>query len=140
MGNEADFRARLTEPKLKTAGWTNQHLTRESYYNRDHQYTPGLIILVGDGIRRVRPKRVDYLLRYTDGFSIAVVEAKSEDEEAESEGWELYTGRGHVRRILEIALQNPQSQKESENLINYLGSRGFLELLNTLERRSNEEK
>jgi type I restriction enzyme R subunit len=50
--NEADTRARLIEPKLKAAVWTDQQVTREFYYHRDHQYTRGRIILVGDRVRR----------------------------------------------------------------------------------------
>lgn len=82
--NEAETRARLIEPKLRAAGWTDRHLGREFYYNRDHQYTPGKIILVGDRSQRGKPKRVDYLLRYTDGFPIAVVEAEPEDSPPEA--------------------------------------------------------
>lgn len=82
--NEADTRARLIEPKLKAAGWTDQHVTREYFYQRNVQYTPGKIILIGDEVRRGKPKRVDYVLRLTDGFPIAVVEAKPEDEPPEA--------------------------------------------------------
>jgi len=82
--NEADTRSRLIEPKLKVAGWTDQKVTREFYYNRDHQYAPGRIILMGDRILHGTPRRVDYLLRLSDGFPIAVVEAKAEDEPAEA--------------------------------------------------------
>ncbi len=76
--NEADTRATLIEPKLKLAGWTDLHITREYYY------TKGKIILEGDRIRRGKARKVDYLLRLTDGFPIAVVEAKAEGEEAEA--------------------------------------------------------
>jgi len=72
------------EPKLKAAGWTDQQVTREFFYQRDHQYTPGRIILVGDQVQRGKPRRVDYLLRLTDGFEIAVVEVKREDEPLEA--------------------------------------------------------
>jgi len=82
--NEADTRACLVEPKLKAAGWTDQQVTREFFYQRDHQYTPGRIILVGDQVQRGKPRRVDYLLRLTDGFEIAVVEVKREDEPLEA--------------------------------------------------------
>jgi type I restriction enzyme R subunit len=81
--NEADTRVRLIEPKLVAAGWTEQQVTREFYYQRDYQYTRGRIILVGDRIKRGEAKKVDYLLRYTDGFPIAVIEAKSDEEPAE---------------------------------------------------------
>lgn len=82
--NEADTRARLIEPKLKAAGWTDQQVTREFYYNRDYQYTRGHIILVGDRIRRGAARKVDYLLRVSESFPIAVVEAKAESEPAEA--------------------------------------------------------
>ncbi|MCD5408578.1 DEAD/DEAH box helicase family protein [Candidatus Bipolaricaulota bacterium] len=77
--NEADTRANLVEPKLRAAGWTGSQVTREFFYQRDHIYAPGRVILVGDQIRRGKPRRVDYLLRLTDGFEIAVIEAKAED-------------------------------------------------------------
>ncbi len=78
--NEADTRANLVEPKLKAAGWTDLQVTREFFYNRDFEYTRGRIILVGDQVRRGKTKRVDYLLRLTDGFPIAVVEAEPEEK------------------------------------------------------------
>ena len=76
--NEADTRAQLIDPKLRDAGWTDSLITREHFYRRDHRYTAGRIYLVGDEARRRHPRRVDYLLRYTDAFPIAVVEAKDE--------------------------------------------------------------
>ncbi|MHA2616797.1 MAG: type I restriction endonuclease subunit R, partial [bacterium JZ-2024 1] len=76
--NEADTRARLVDPRLRASGWTDQEISREFYYNANHPYTPGKIILAGDRVHRGNPKRVDYLLRYTDGFPIAVVEAEPE--------------------------------------------------------------
>lgn len=84
MMNEADTRATLIEPKLKAAGWTGTHVTREFFYQRDHQYAPGRIVLIGDRARRGEPKKADYLLRYTAGFPIATVEAKPEAEPAEA--------------------------------------------------------
>ncbi|MFN3919559.1 MAG: EcoAI/FtnUII family type I restriction enzme subunit R [Methylohalobius sp.] len=84
MRNEADTRATLVDPKLKTAGWADTQITREHYYQRDHKYAPGRIILVGDRIRRGESRKVDYLLRVTDALPIAVVEAKAESEPAEA--------------------------------------------------------
>ncbi|WP_376791878.1 EcoAI/FtnUII family type I restriction enzme subunit R [Thermoflexus sp.] len=84
MLNEADTRARLIEPKLKAAGWNDREITREFYYNANYQYTPGKILLVGDRVQRGKAKRVDYLLRYTDGFPIAVVEAEPEGHSPEA--------------------------------------------------------
>jgi len=78
--NEADTRVNLIEPKLKASGWSGDQVTREFYYLRDHQYTPGKIVLIGDRTKRGAPKKVDYLLRFTEGFPIAVVEAKAENK------------------------------------------------------------
>lgn len=82
--NEADTRAKLNAPKLKVAGWTDQQVTREFYYQRDVTYTPGKIILVGDRVRRGQGRKVDYLLRLTEGFPIAVVEAEPEYKSADA--------------------------------------------------------
>ena len=76
--NEADTRVQLIEPKLQAAGWTGSQITREHFYRRDQRYTAGRIYLIGDEARRREPRRVDYLLRYTDAFPIAVIEAKAE--------------------------------------------------------------
>jgi len=84
MRNEADTRATLIDPKLKVAGWADTQITRERYYQRDHQYTQGRIILVGDRVRRGEARKVDYLLRVSDALPIAVVEAKAESEPAEA--------------------------------------------------------
>jgi type I restriction enzyme R subunit len=82
--NEADTRAQLIDPKLNIAGWTRSQVTREQYYRPDWAYTAGKIVLRGDKAEREAPKRVDYLLHYTDSFPIAVVEAKEEAKEAVS--------------------------------------------------------
>ncbi|TEU16125.1 MAG: hypothetical protein E3J21_11545 [Anaerolineales bacterium] len=76
--NEADTRVQLIEPKLQAAGWTGSLITREHFYRRDHRYKTGRIYLIGDESRCREPHRVDYLLRYTDAFPIAVIEAKAE--------------------------------------------------------------
>jgi type I restriction enzyme R subunit len=84
MRNEADTRATLIDPKLRAAGWTDQQITREHYYQKDLQYTRGRIIPEGESARKGQPRKVDYLLRITEAFPIAVVEAKAESEIAES--------------------------------------------------------
>lgn len=84
MKNEADTRATLVDPKLKAAGWEDTQIKREHYYQRDHQYTQGRVILVGDRVRRGEARKVDYLLRVSDSFPVAVVEAKAESEPAEA--------------------------------------------------------
>ncbi len=80
--NEADTRANLIDPKLNMAGWTRSQVTREHYYRPDFEYTAGRVVLRGDRAERQPPRRIDYLLRYTDSFPIAVVEAKAESESA----------------------------------------------------------
>ncbi len=84
MRNEADTRATLIDPKLKASGWADTQITREHYYQRDQQYTQGRVILVGNRVRRGEARKVDYLLRISDAFPIAVVEAKAESEPAEA--------------------------------------------------------
>lgn len=80
--NEADTRANLIDPKLHIAGWSRSQVTREHYYRADYSYTAGRVVLRGDQAERQSPRRVDYILRYTDSFPIAVVEAKDEGKSA----------------------------------------------------------
>ena len=54
------------------------------------------MILRGDRAERLPPKRVDYLLRYTDGFPIAVVEAKEKAKPAVSG---LDQAKGYARDL-----------------------------------------
>jgi len=84
MRNEADTRATLIDPKLRAAGWSDTQITREHFYQRDPTYTRGRIMLVGNRVRRGESRKVDYLLRITEAFPIAVVEAKAESEAAEA--------------------------------------------------------
>ena len=70
---EADTCRKFIEPKLGAAGWdAYPHSIAEQ-----RSVTDGRIIPVGKGFIRKTPKRVDYLLRYTRDFPIAVVEAKA---------------------------------------------------------------
>ena len=80
--NEADTRAQLNDPQLNIVGWTRTQVTREHYYRPDWTYTAGRIVLRAGKAERMPPKRVDYLLRFTDSFPIAVVEAKEEGKRA----------------------------------------------------------
>jgi len=84
MYNEADTRAKLIDPMLHASGWTEDRIRREHYVERDLQITRGRIYLVGDEPRRKPPKKVDYLLRYSDTLPIAVVEAKDESHEPDA--------------------------------------------------------
>ena len=78
MGTEADTCRTLITPKLQAAGWDSEpHSIAEQRY-----FTDGRIVVRGNKAERRKGKRADFLLRYTRDFPIAVVEAKSEDEEA----------------------------------------------------------
>ncbi len=71
--SEADTCRKLVTPKLVASGWDNDpHSLAEQ-----RSITNGRIIPVGKGFIRKPPKRVDYLLRYTRDFPLAVVEAKA---------------------------------------------------------------
>lgn len=73
MSNEADTCRKHVVPKLQEAGWDNEpHSIAEQ-----RSITDGRVIPVGKGFIRKPPKRVDYLLRHTRDFPIAVVEAKA---------------------------------------------------------------
>lgn len=78
MPTEADTCRALITPKLQAAGWeSDPHSIAEQ-----RSFTDGRIVVHGNTAMRRRGKRVDYLLRYTRDFPIAVVEAKCESEPA----------------------------------------------------------
>lgn len=73
MPTEADTCRKLVVPAMQAAGWDDEpHSIAEQ-----RSITDGRIIPVGKGFVRKPPKRVDYLLRYTRDFPLAVVEAKA---------------------------------------------------------------
>jgi type I restriction enzyme, R subunit len=73
IGTEADTCRKLVVPKLFAVGWdTDPHSIAEQ-----RTITDGRIVPVGKGFVRKPPKRVDFLLRYTRDFPLAVVEAKA---------------------------------------------------------------
>ena len=73
MTNEADTCRKFVVPKLQSVGWdSDPHSIAEQ-----RTITDGRVIPVGRGFVRKPPKRVDYLLRYTRDFPLAVVEAKA---------------------------------------------------------------
>ena len=74
MPSEADTCRRYVVPLLQSAGWEDEpHSIAEQ-----RTITDGRIIPAGKGFVRKPPKRVDYLLRYTRDFVLAIVEAKPE--------------------------------------------------------------
>jgi type I restriction enzyme, R subunit len=73
MPTEADTCRQVVVPKLQAAGWDDEpHSIAEQRSSTD-----GRIVPMGQGFTRRPPKRVDYLLRYTRDFALAVVEAKA---------------------------------------------------------------
>ena len=78
MPSEADTCRTLITPKLQAAGWESEpHSIAEQ-----RTFTDGRIVVHGNRATRRKCKRADYILRYTRDFPIAVVKAKSEDEQA----------------------------------------------------------
>jgi len=75
MPNEADTCRTFVVPKLQAAGWdADPHGIAEQ-----RTFTDGRIFPLKDGRgKRGKPKRADYLLRYTRDFTLAVVEAKAD--------------------------------------------------------------
>src|ERR1700751_2126095 len=71
--NEADTCRKFVVPKLQSAGWAREPHS----IAKQRPITDGRVIPVGKGFIRKPPKRVDYLLRYTRDFPLAVVEAKA---------------------------------------------------------------
>ncbi|MBW1802092.1 MAG: DEAD/DEAH box helicase family protein [Deltaproteobacteria bacterium] len=70
---EADTCTKYVLPKLIAAGWDDEPHS----FTEQRTFTDGRIIVTGGRPRRGKKKRVDYLLRYTRDFPIAVVEAKA---------------------------------------------------------------
>jgi type I restriction enzyme R subunit len=70
--NEADTCRKLVLPRLLAAGWDSEpHSIAEQ-----RTITDGRIVPAGKGFILKPPRRVDYLLRYTRDFPLAVLEAK----------------------------------------------------------------
>ena len=72
--NEADTCRKFVVPALVKAGWDSAPRS----INEQACITDGRIIPVGDGFVRKKPKKVDYLLKFTRDFPLAVVEAKAD--------------------------------------------------------------
>lgn len=69
--SEADTCRKYVLPKLKDESyWTDDQIMEQ------RPFTAGKIIVIGRVGRRKKAKKADYLLRYTQNFLIAVVEAK----------------------------------------------------------------
>ncbi|MHC1565261.1 MAG: EcoAI/FtnUII family type I restriction enzme subunit R, partial [Candidatus Syntropharchaeales archaeon] len=71
MITEADTCRKYVVPKLYGAGWVDEQI------NEQKTFTDGRIVVIGNEVRRKRPKRADYILKISNNFPIAVVEAKA---------------------------------------------------------------
>ena len=68
---EADTRAKLIDPKIKSSNWLESHIVREYYF------TDGRKLIGG---KRGKQYYVDYLLVY-ENTNLAIIEAKAEDKD-----------------------------------------------------------
>lgn len=80
---EADTRAKLIDPLLYAAGWTEEHIRREE--------TAGGIEVIEGEARRLSKGRVDYTLRFKLSASVqpvalAYIEAKAETKDPAADG------------------------------------------------------
>jgi type I restriction enzyme R subunit len=73
--NEADTCRKYVTPSLQAAGWDDSPRSITEQYT----FTAGRIVVRGNKAKRKVGKRADYLMRYTNDFPMAVVEAKAAD-------------------------------------------------------------
>ena len=74
--NEADTCRVLVTPALQKVGW-DEPVWRMT---EQHYFTDGQIVLIGNGHKRQKGKKADYLLCYEKFFPITVVEAKAAED------------------------------------------------------------
>lgn len=71
MITEADTCRKYVLPKLREARWTDDQISEQK------TFTNGKVQIIGDVVRRRKQKRADYLLKYDQDNTLAVVEAKA---------------------------------------------------------------
>ncbi len=74
--SEADTCRKEVLPKLYASDWTDDLILEQ------RTFTDGKIIVIGRKAKRKKAKRFDYLLRYSQNFPIAIVEAKKKYKSA----------------------------------------------------------
>lgn len=91
--SEADTCRKYVLPKLKDdSGWTDEQIMEQ------RPFTDGKIIVIGRVGRRKKKKVADYLLRYSQNFLIAVVEAKRKYKSA-AEGMQQAKDYAQILRL-----------------------------------------
>ncbi|MBC7185948.1 MAG: hypothetical protein H5U38_02830 [Calditrichaeota bacterium] len=87
-------------------------------------------------VGKTEPTRrvVEALARTAETHSLKSLKSLNLISKGDREGWNLYASRKHVRRILQLAMENPDAKEEAEGLIHYLGSRGFLDFKDLVSR------
>jgi len=74
--SEADTCRKDVLPKIYASDWTDEQILEQ------RTFTDGKIIVFGRKAKRKKAKRFDYLLRYSQNFPIAIIEAKVKYKEA----------------------------------------------------------
>jgi type I restriction enzyme R subunit len=74
--SEADTCRKEVLPKLYASNWTDELILEQ------RNFTDGKIVVIGRRAKRKKAKRFDYLLRYSQNFPIAIVEAKKKYKSA----------------------------------------------------------
>ena len=74
--SEADTCRKEVLPKLYESQWSDDLILEQ------RTFTDGKIIVIGRKAKRKKAKRFDYLLRYSQNFPIAIVEAKKKYKSA----------------------------------------------------------
>jgi type I restriction enzyme R subunit len=70
IDSEADTCRKDVLPKIYASNWTDEQILEQ------RTFTDGRIVVLGRKAKRKNPKRFDYLLRYSQNFPIAIIEAK----------------------------------------------------------------
>lgn len=73
---EADTCRKDVLPKIYASKWTDEQILEQ------RTFTDGKIVVLGRKAKRKKAKRFDYLLRYSQNFPLAIVEAKARYKEA----------------------------------------------------------
>ena len=71
---EADIRSKFIDPAILGKGWT------ESLIRREHYFTDGRVIFLGQNHDRQKGKKADYILYRGNNLPIAIVEAKDNNK------------------------------------------------------------